>query len=73
MDLEQFTDRARGFLQAAQTSAQVSGNQQITPEHLLKALLSDEQGMCAELFRQAGGDAKQALSRADLQSPSSDL
>jgi len=62
MDLEQFTDRARGFLQAAQTSAQVSGNQQITPEHLLKALLSDEQGMCAELFRQAGGDAKQALS-----------
>lgn len=47
MNLEKFTDRARGFLQAAQTVAIRNSHQRITPEHILKALLDDEQGMAA--------------------------
>ena len=68
MDIEKFTDRARGFLQAAQTIAIREYHQRITPEHLLKALLDDEQGAAQGLIRAAGGDparAKQAL-EADL-------
>ena len=64
MDIEKFTDRARGFLQAAQTIAIREYHQRITPEHLLKALLDDEQGAATGLIRAAGGDparAKQAL------------
>ncbi len=64
MDIEKFTDRARGFLQAAQTIAIREYHQRITPEHLLKALLDDEQGAAAGLIRAAGGDpaaAKQAV------------
>ncbi len=56
MDIEKFTDRARGFLQAAQTIAIREYHQRITPEHLLKALLDDEQGAAAGLIRAAGGD-----------------
>ena len=66
MNLEKFTDRARGFLQSAQTVAVRLGNQQIAPEHLLKALLEDEQGMAAGLIAAAGGDAKRAVSETDL-------
>ncbi|GAA0601692.1 ATP-dependent chaperone ClpB [Craurococcus roseus] len=68
MDIEKFTDRARGFLQAAQTIAIREYHQRITPEHLLKALLDDEQGAANGLIRAAGGDparAKQAVD-ADL-------
>jgi ATP-dependent Clp protease ATP-binding subunit ClpB len=64
MDIEKFTERARGFLQAAQTIAIREYHQRITPEHLLKALLDDEQGAAAGLIRAAGGDpgrAKQAV------------
>ena len=64
MDIEKFTDRARGFLQAAQTIAIREYHQRITPEHLLKALLDDEQGAAAGLIRAAGGDpgvAKQSV------------
>ena len=50
MNLEKFTDRARGFLQAAQTIAMREGHQRLTPEHLLKALLDDEQGLAANLI-----------------------
>jgi ATP-dependent Clp protease ATP-binding subunit ClpB len=60
MDLEKFTDRARGFLQAAQTIALREGHQRLTPEHLLKALLDDEQGLAANLITAAGGDARAA-------------
>jgi len=60
MDLEKFTDRARGFLQAAQTIATRDEHQRLTPEHLLKALLDDEQGLAANLIEAAGGDARQA-------------
>jgi ATP-dependent Clp protease ATP-binding subunit ClpB len=57
MDIEKFTDRARGFLQAAQTIAIREYHQRITPEHLVKALLDDEQGAAAGLVRAAGADA----------------
>ena len=49
MDLEKFTERSRGFLQAAQTIAARESHQRLTPEHLLKALMDDEQGMAANL------------------------
>lgn len=61
MNIEKFTERARGFIQAAQTIAVREDNQRLTPEHLLKALLDDDEGMAANLISAAGGDAKQAL------------
>src|SRR5580765_366020 len=66
MDFEKLTDRARGFLQAAQTIAVREHHQRIAPAHLLKALLDDEQGMAAGLIGAAGGDAKAAQREADL-------
>jgi ATP-dependent Clp protease ATP-binding subunit ClpB len=65
MDFEKLTDRARGFLQAAQTIAVREHHQRIAPAHLLKALLDDEQGMAAGLISAAGGDAKTAQREAD--------
>ena len=56
MDIEKFTDRARGFLQAAQTIAIREFHQQVTPVHLLKALLDDPEGAASGLIRAAGGD-----------------
>jgi len=66
MNLEKFTDRAKGFLQSAQTVAIRMSHQRISPEHILKALLEDEQGMASGLIQAAGGDAKRALSETDL-------
>jgi ATP-dependent Clp protease ATP-binding subunit ClpB len=66
MDLEKLTDRARGFLQAAQTIAVREHHQRIAPAHLLKALLDDEQGMAAGLIDAAGADSKAAKREADL-------
>ena len=60
MDIEKFTERSRGFLQAAQTIAIREFHQRIGPEHLLKALLDDEEGAAAGLIRTAGGDANAA-------------
>ena len=65
MDFEKFSDRLKGFVQAAQTIAVRDGNPQITPEHLLKALLDDPEGMVSGLITKAGGNAKQALQRTD--------
>ncbi len=65
MDFEKLTDRARGFLQAAQTIAVREHHQRITPAHYLKALLDDEQGMAAGLINAAGGDAKTARREVD--------
>ena len=65
MDLEKYTDRAKGFLQSAQTLAVSRGHQRLTPEHLLKVLLEDPEGLCANLIRAAGGDPKAALSAVD--------
>lgn len=56
MDIEKFTERSRGFLQAAQTIAIRDFHQQLTPQHLLKALLDDEEGAASSLIRAAGGD-----------------
>jgi ATP-dependent Clp protease ATP-binding subunit ClpB len=64
MDIEKFTERSRGFLQAAQTIAIREFHQRITPEHLLKALLDDEEGAASGLIKAAGGNpqaAKQAI------------
>jgi ATP-dependent Clp protease ATP-binding subunit ClpB len=65
MDFEKLSDRLKGFLQAAQTIAVRDGNPQIVPEHLLKALLDDPEGLAAGLINRAGGNAKQALQRTD--------
>ncbi len=65
MNLDKFTDRAKGFLQSAQTVAVRMNHQRIAPEHLLKALLEDEQGMASGLIKAAGGDASRALSETD--------
>ncbi|GBR48565.1 ATP-dependent chaperone ClpB [Neokomagataea thailandica] len=58
MDIQKFTERSQGFLQAASTIALRDYHQQLTPEHLLKALLDDEQGAASGLIRAAGGDPK---------------
>ena len=55
MDFEKLTDRAKGFLQAAQTIAVREHHQRIAPAHLLKALLDDEQGLAAGLIGASGG------------------
>ena len=65
MDFEKLTERARGFVQAAQTIAVREYNQQITPEHLLKALLDDEEGAASGLIRTAGGDPAAAKLAVD--------
>lgn len=66
MNLEKFTDRAKGFLQSAQTVAIRMNHQRITPAHMLKALLEDEQGMASGLINKAGGNAKQAHNAVDI-------
>ena len=55
MNFEKYTERARGFIQSAQTFALGQGHQQFTPEHLLKVLLDDPEGMAAGLIERAGG------------------
>ena len=65
MDLEKLTDRARGFLQAAQTIAVREHHQRITPAHYAKALLDDEQGMAVGLINAAGGDGAAARREID--------
>jgi ATP-dependent Clp protease ATP-binding subunit ClpB len=65
MNLEKFTDRAKGFLQSAQTVAIRMNHQRITPEHILKALLDDEEGMAAGLIQRAGGNARLATEEVD--------
>ena len=66
MNIEKYTDRAKGFLQAAQTIALREGHQQFSPEHLLKALLDDNEGMAAGLIDRSGGNAKLALQLTDV-------
>jgi len=59
MDVEKFTERARGFMQSAQGLALRSNHQQFTPEHLLKVLIDDEEGLAARLIAAAGGRPEQ--------------
>ncbi len=65
MNLEKFTDRAKGFLQAAQTIAIRMNHQRIAPEHIAKALLEDGEGMAAGLIAKSGGDAPRAVAAID--------
>ncbi|MGE0256775.1 MAG: ATP-dependent chaperone ClpB [Alphaproteobacteria bacterium] len=65
MNVEKFTERARGFLQAAQGLAQRRGHQQLTAEHLLAALFEDSEGFCAGLVKSAGGDPRRAVAAVD--------
>ncbi len=65
MNLEKYTDRAKGFVQSAQNLALREGHQQFTPLHLLKVLLDDDQGMAAGLIKNAGGDPK--LARVEVE------
>jgi ATP-dependent Clp protease ATP-binding subunit ClpB len=66
MDLEKFTERSRGFLQAAQTIAMRESHQKLAPEHLLKALMDDDQGLASNLIRQAGGAPERVVEAVDL-------
>ena len=66
MNLEKFTERSRGFLQAAQTIAMREGHQRLAPEHLLKALMDDDQGLAANLIKRAGGSPERVLESVDL-------
>ncbi len=59
MNLEKFTERSRGFIQAAQTIAARESHQRVLPDHLLKALMDDDQGLAANLIRKAGGSPEQ--------------
>ncbi|MBY5972674.1 ATP-dependent chaperone ClpB [Ferrimonas balearica] len=66
MDLSKFTERSRGFIQAAQTIAIREGHQRLVPEHILKALLDDDEGLSANLIRKAGGDPAAVTQACDL-------
>ncbi|MBB2972669.1 ATP-dependent chaperone ClpB [Mesorhizobium sp. RMAD-H1] len=55
MNIEKYTERVRGFIQAAQTFALSQNNQQFTPEHLLKVLVDDDEGLATSLIERAGG------------------
>ncbi|MEI4472063.1 ATP-dependent chaperone ClpB [Frigidibacter sp. MR17.24] len=66
MNMEKFTERARGFIQAAQTIAMREGHQRLMPEHLLKALMDDDQGLAANLIRRAGGEPARVTEAVEL-------
>ena len=66
MNLEKFTERSRGFMQAAQTIALRESHQKLAPEHLLKALLDDDQGLASNLIERAGGDVRRVVEANDL-------
>ena len=65
MNFDKFTDRSKGFVQAAEAVARGRKHQVLLPEHLLKALLEDGEGLAARLVTNAGGDAARALSLTD--------
>jgi len=66
MNLEKFTERSRGFVQAAQTIAMRESHQRLAPEHLLKALMDDDQGLAANLIARSGGNAARVREAVDL-------
>jgi ATP-dependent Clp protease ATP-binding subunit ClpB len=65
MNFEKYTERARGFVQSAQSLATREGHQQFAPEHLLKVLLDDPEGLCGGLIRAAGGQPQVALMQTE--------
>ncbi len=66
MNLEKFTERSRGFLQAAQTIAMRESHQRMGPEHLLKALMDDDQGLASNLIKRAGGEPQRVAEAVNL-------
>jgi ATP-dependent Clp protease ATP-binding subunit ClpB len=66
MDLNKFTERSRGFIQAAQTIAARESHQRLTPEHILKALLDDDQGLASNLITKAGGAPARVTEALDI-------
>ncbi|MET4101806.1 ATP-dependent Clp protease ATP-binding subunit ClpB [Roseovarius sp. MBR-78] len=66
MDFNKFTERSRGFIQAAQTIAMRESHQKLAPEHILKALLDDPEGLASNLINRAGGDAARVAQANDL-------
>jgi ATP-dependent Clp protease ATP-binding subunit ClpB len=66
MDFNKFTERSRGFIQAAQTIAMRESHQKLAPEHILKALLDDPEGLASNLIKRAGGDAARVTQANDL-------
>ena len=66
MNFEKYTDRARGFVQSAQSLAMREGHQQFAPEHLLKVLLDDPEGLAAGLIDRSGGNSRQALQQIEV-------
>jgi len=66
MDLSKFTERSRGFIQAAQTIAARESHQRLMPEHLLKALMDDDQGLASNLIAAAGGNAARVTEALNL-------
>src|ERR1700751_3829575 len=67
MEFDKYTERSKGFIQSAQGLALRSGHQRLTPEHLLKVLLEDKEGLCANLIRAAGGDPQRVLAAIDAE------
>jgi ATP-dependent Clp protease ATP-binding subunit ClpB len=65
MNFDKYTDRSRGFVQAAQSLAQREGHQQFAPEHLLKVLLDDPEGLAAGLIDRSGGNSRAALAATE--------
>jgi ATP-dependent Clp protease ATP-binding subunit ClpB len=65
MNFDKYTDRSRGFVQSAQSLALREGHQQFSPEHLLKVLLDDPEGLAAGLIDRSGGNSRQALGAVD--------
>jgi len=66
MNFEKYTDRAKGFVQSAQSMALREGHQQFAPEHLLKVLLDDPEGLAAGLIDRSGGNSRQALQAVEV-------
>src|SRR6202142_1331901 len=65
MNFDKYTDRSKGFIQSAQSLALREGHQQFAPEHLLKVLLDDPEGLAAGLIDRSGGNSRQALATVD--------
>ncbi len=65
MNFERYTDRAKGFVQSGQALALRENHQHFTPEHLLKVLLDDPEGLASGLIARAGGDPKAALAATE--------
>jgi len=65
MDFNKFTERSRGFVQAAQTIAMRENHQRVVPEHILKALLDDDQGLASNLIKRAGGAPSRVVEALD--------